>query len=290
MNVLRTCPRAIDRLLYFVRAREQAREQKELVGGPGPHSADPILARFRFCNINREHDAVTRWIAKNVRPKFVGQSRQFVVRHTIVCRVFNEPETLRRVVPMTDIGDAFSILREYQDGGARIMRGAYMVGAHGPRNKGVRVLDYYERALREAEQVPWEHCDSLAGVAERLMRIEGFAEFMANQICTDLRYTAHWAKAEDWGTFVLCGPGTRRGLDRFDAGRGKPPEKAFGNKPQPHYVERLQLIREELTPLVSPTVAGYFADPNNLANTFCEFDKFERALWSEKSTLRKYIA
>lgn len=289
MSVLRTFPRALDRLLYFIRAREQARETKELVGGPGPHSSDPILAVGRFCNINREHDVVTKWVKANVRDVYAPYGKNFLVPQVLAARIFNEPDTLREILPALDPAFVLSQLSNMRAQGRKIMRGAYMMPVHGNNGKGKDVAEYYMAAVAEARSVPWSLCESLEGVAERLVQLMGIGDFLANQVCADLRYTPGWGQAKDWGTFVLCGPGSRRGIDRYDAGRGAPPdEKAIGNKPQRHYRERLLLIREELVGQVSPTVARYFADPNNLSNTFCEFDKFERALWSAKSTLRKY--
>lgn len=291
MSVLRTFPRAVDRLLYFIRAREEARLTKELVGGPGPHSSDPILATYRFCNINREHDNVTRWVKANVRNKYAPYGRDTLVVQVLTARIFNEPTTLAEILPVVDVNEALRKLRALRAEGRKIMRGAYMMPVHGNNGLGKQVEEYYMAAVGQARYVPWTKCLTLAGVAERLVQLMGIGDFLANQVCTDLRYTPHWsqARAPDWFDFVLCGPGSRRGIDRYDAGRGQADEKGLGTKTQAHYGQRLLQIRLELEPLLSDTVNGYFVDPNNLSNTFCEFDKFERALWSDKApSLRKY--
>jgi hypothetical protein len=277
-------------LLYFIRAREAARIRKELIGGDGPHSDDKIIAEYRFCNINREHDSVTRWIAANLRPWCANKSRRDVIVNYIIGRVFNEPKTLEQVLPVTDVRAAFAKLREYQDSGNKIMRGAYMVGAHGPKNKGVRVLDYYERILLSAEKVNWTLCHTLSGVAEQLLRLEGFAEFMTNQVCTDLRHSSHWSDASDWETFVLCGPGSRRGVDRYDSSKIVTDPKLIGSGLPEHYTRRIIEIREDIWYDVGDDVQNYFLDPNNLSNTFCEFDKYERASFGSgrQLSLRKY--
>lgn len=287
---LRKYTRALDRLLYFIRAREAAREQKELVGGPGPHSDDPILQTFRFCNINREDDAVTKWVKTHVRDAYDARGKRFLVPQLLAARIFNEPETLSRILPVEDVRQTLAVLQKVRGDGQKIMRGAYMMPVHGDNGKGKDVAAYYLAAVEQAQAVDWTQCHTLAGVAERLVRLMGIGDFLANQVCTDLRYTSHWADAPDWHTFVLCGPGSRRGIDRFDAAGVPQDEKRLGIRQQRVYVERLLAIREQLLPpQVTPMVVGYFSDPNNLSNTFCEFDKFERALWSDRQiSLRKY--
>lgn len=290
-HALRLYGRPRDRLLYFIRAREQAREQKELVGGPGPHSADPILATYRFCNINREHDAVTKWVAAHVRDEFAERGKNFLVPQVLVARIFNEPEVLHRILPVIKPEVTLHILRQMREQeGRTIMRGAYMMPVHGHNGRGKLVEEYYLAAVAEAQKVDWTLCHTLAGVAERLVRIMGIGDFLANQVCSDLRYTPQWADAQDWRTFVLCGPGSRRGIDRYDSASVPKEDDPIGTKQQRYYGQRLLEIRDELLPpQVDPAVVGYFSDPNNLSNTFCEFDKFERALWASKPvSLRKY--
>ena len=266
---------------YFIEARERARYHKELIGGPGPHSDDPIIAVNRFCNVNREDDAVTKWIKVNVRDRWGDCGRRNVLIQVLVARLWNHPPTLEELLPYTSYDVALSTLQDRRDRGEKTMRGAYMMPVHGDHGKGKTVDEYYLQAVREASKMHWYALDELAEVAAQLTTILGIGGFIANQICTDLRYTAAWRNAPDWGTFVLCGPGSRRGLDRYFS------REATGNLQQRVYVEQLLDIREELQVEQHP-LASVFDDPNNLANAFCEWDKHERVLHGEAARLHTY--
>src|SRR5262249_50989978 len=47
--------------LHWVSEREVIRVKRE-AGEPGPWTDDPILRQFRFCNVARKRDRVSRWI------------------------------------------------------------------------------------------------------------------------------------------------------------------------------------------------------------------------------------
>ena len=271
-----------DRLLYFIRTREAARHNKEVVGGPGPHVEDCIIGTSRFCNVNREHDAVTIWVKDWVRDVYAPHGMNVLVPQVLAARIFNEPKTLTAILPVVDVGDAVATLKAMRAEGQKIMRGAYMMPVHGSHGGGKTVEEYYLAAVGEALKVDWTLCESLASVAERLIQLMGIGDFLANQVCADLRYTKPWETAPDWDEFVLCGPGSRRGIDRYDK------QERLGVKPQAHYGQRVLEIREEIWPDIDDEeVHQALRDPNNLSNCFCEFDKFERALRGE-ATLRRY--
>lgn len=102
-----------------------------------------------------------------------------------------------------------------------------------------------------------------------MQRHDGVGDFLANQVLTDVRYHVKRAKRvfPDWHSFVLCGPGTLRGLARV-----------YGHNKQP--ADLVRDLREELLFHV-PELATTFDDPNNVANSLCEFDKYQRALDQE---------
>lgn len=269
------------RFRYFIKARESARYHKELIGGPGPHSDDPIIAVNRFCNVNREDDAVTRWVKVNVRDRWSECPRRDLLVQVLVARLWNHPPTLEHLIPYTSYDVALAVLNDMRARGEKTMRGAYMMPVHGNHGKGKTVDEYYLQAVREASKMHWYALDELAEVAAQLTTILGIGDFLANQVCTDLRYTKGWCRAPDWFTFVLCGPGSRRGLDRF-FGR-----EVTGNLQQRVYIEQLLDIREGLQVEQHP-LAPVFDDPNNLSNCFCEYDKWERVLHGEAARLHTY--
>lgn len=274
---------APERFRRFIRLREEARLVKELVGGPGPHSDDPIIAVNRFCNVDREDDAVTRYLA-HYRAHYQADGPDFLVPQVLAMRVWNHPATLDAILPVEDVAATAEVLRGLRAAGAKTMRGAYMMPVHGSAGQGRSADDYYLDAVAQARTMSWKPLRSLRQVAEALMGLQGIGEFLANQVCADLRYTTCYCDAPDAGTFVLCGPGTRRGLDRYvDV---KDPKK-LGTGAQAAYVERLLKIRDDLVD-EGHSLAKVFRDPNNLSNCFCEWDKHERVLHGEVKSLHRY--
>lgn len=277
------------RFLKFLQAREEMRVHKDLFGGPGPHSDDPILAKHRFCNINREHDTVTKYIHEHFRVPFHSRGRTFMVRQMLFCRIFNEPATLAVVCPLEDIKEATEQLKAYRAAGNKLMRGAYMMPPHGKHSLGQDLIDHQMENIDKAtgKGMDYTYKTTLREVAEMLMSVCGIGPFVANQVCTDLRYVPVWGHSyTDWKSFILCGPGTRRGMNRYFERKLDFP----GNDKK--FTEELLAIREEVVPLVSEDIQLYYRDPNNLSNSFCEFDKYERAseqVRNEKEiTLRHY--
>ena len=277
-------------LLYFIEEREKARYMKE--NGIFPHTEDPILAAYRFCNINREHDNVTRWVAENVRQLDIPHLE--MVMNLAAARVFNEPTALKHVLPFKEPSRLAARLMQIKAKGETVFRGAYMMPVHGGHSGEKSAVTYWCNNIGQIRQqgLAQPH-DTLAAVAQAIRSCSGFGPFLANQICTDLRYTRFYDRnrCDDWTTYVAAGPGTTRGVLRYLSckpyGKAAPPRGGVGGA-------LVLKIREELFDLVSDEVQRHFDDPNNVANTFCEFDKFCRAVEipagdnRHRVTLRKY--
>jgi len=262
------------RFIYFIEERENVRVLRHEMGESAPFTQDKILQEFRFCNINREHDAVTLWIADHVRNNVEFDSPLHLICAMMACRIFNKPETLKMMdFSRFDIPSWFREAYQLQEEGHKILRGAYMMPAHGKNAKGLGVVDYYQRITMELSTYPeLQEASTLAEVAECMTNVRGLGLFLANQVITDLRYTPQFKDASDWSTFILCGPGTRRGINRYDGfDKDKP------RKPE-QFSQRLLEIRASITEDISLVLEEYFMDPNNVSNSFCEFDKYERAL------------
>lgn len=263
-----------DRFLYFIEERENVRMRRHELSDSPPFTADQILQDFRFCNINREHDAVTIWISDHVRNNIEFDSKLHLICAMMACRIFNRPETLS---PMDfsrfDVPGWFTEARQLQDEGSKILRGAYMMPAHGKSAKGQGVVDYYQRVTMElSTRSELQEASTLQDVADAMTTVRGLGSFLANQVITDLRYTPQFKDADDWSTFILCGPGTRRGINRYDGFDKDKPRK------QEQFTDRLLQVRGDLVGQTSLVIEDYFSDPNNVSNSFCEFDKYERAL------------
>ena len=254
--------------LHFIAEREDARVAKE--HGIYPHTCDPIIQSFKFCNINREHDRVTRWVKEHVRdnPKING-SKSCLVMSLAIARVFNHPPTLQQILPMRSWAVMRTKVAELKKEG-KVFRGAYKMPAHGSGGMNVSSADYFINGLQQIGAMDFEKCVTLESVALKIQDARGFGPFLANQVTTDLRYTKHFKDAPDWETFVLCGPGTKKGLCRFF----QKPVRKGGTQNQAAI--QLREARAILAPHLKSPFNEYFKDPNNVTNSFCEFSKYAR--------------
>lgn len=280
----------------FVEERERVR-QLRAAGHPAPWTHDVLLRDYRFCNVNREHDAVTLWVAEQVRNK--AKELRWTLAETVAqihfARTFNEPPVLADVGLLSPKPDAtVRRLAKLVKEGRKVLRGAYLVIPHGSEHRGVHPHEYFpgvSHALRKAV-ARVEAATRLEEVADAMLSINGIGDFMANQVVTDLRYVPGFSKRwKDWTSFVLAGPGTRRGLNRYMGAEGGLPSGRKFPKMGGDCAPLLLEIRETLRPKFSKEVNEHFRDPNNLSNCFCEFDKYCRGrhqiMTGQRITLRR---
>jgi len=268
--------------LEFLQLREQAREAKEF--GIFPHTHDPIIAKYSFCNINREHDRVTQWVKATVRDNPRIQNVTAMVVTLTIARIFNDPATFEGLkFPGATIEEIGQHVARLQAAGKRVFRGAYMMPSHGsPTQLKMPPAVYYLDAARQLLGKQFGKGQSLEEACNKILEVHGFGPFLANQITTDLRYTKWYKDAPDWHTFVLGGPGTSRGLCRYFG------EPLRIDKPQSWILPRLMQVREHVATQLGSPFAEYFLDPNNVSNSFCEFDKYARVFLGEGRVNRTY--
>lgn len=278
-----------DRFFGFLHNREEARLNYELLGDNC--SQDPILAAHKFCNVNREHDRVTIWVREHVREPLRNEDPSIALLNIAACRIFNHPPTLSKIVPFKRASECVRRIRKYAESTKeKLFRGAYMMPAHNgaPKDRvGIPLVEYWATVIEEIEAryVKLESCGSFAQLAAELITIRGLGEFLANQFIADLRYMPQFDHMPDIYDFVLAGPGTRRGVNRF-CGRGKDDSNGMRSE---DYTQFLLDLRDDIrtSEPVPRRIYKHFEDPNNLSNCFCEFDKYERGF--EALSLGKQI-
>lgn len=272
----------IELFIKFVKERESIRLKKE-AGEPPPWTDDPILQTYRFCNINRENDKVTRWVAKNWREKYkYGDLDTWFAM--AVARHVNLPETLQAIgypVPWNPKLFAAAI-RARKKQGFSAYNAAYMIRA----SKGDEWEDkaaYLSKAVlgklwKRREELRPRLGDTLEAFHERLLASFGLGSFMAAQVVADTKYVGFLKDASDWWTFAASGPGSRRGLNRV---LGRDPKSPWKEK-----VWREELVRlreEELWPRGFPAMHA-----QDLQNCLCEFSKYMKAHTGEGRPKQRY--
>lgn len=278
----------IEGLKAWIVEREAIRVRKE---GPAsneagpPWTADPILSTYRFCNVRREDDKVTRWIAKNWRtPNMDDPDLWFAM---LVARFINWPDTLEALGYPAFQWDPKAFLRimaELKASKKKVYTGAYMVRAD---REHADKAAYQEAVVftpmwNARERLRPKKGDTLNSYHMLLGQFHGLGSFMAAQIVADLKYCSQpLIDAVDWSTFAASGPGSRRGLNRV---RGCDKDKPWAEEAWRLDLKRLQ---HELGP-IQAGADQQLLHAQDLQNCLCEFDKYERVRLGEGKPRSKY--
>jgi hypothetical protein len=263
-------------LLYWIEERENIRRKKE-AGEPKPWTDDPILRAYRFCNVRRMDDRVSKWLFDNwYNPYF--DHRNMVVAVTLA-RHFNLPRTLEAIgFPLIWKPKLFKkILRNLKASGVSIFNGAYMVRGmakdepHYTPVKSDQIIDLVCTPLYE--EPPPLNPDSMEESVAAFCPYWGFSSFMAGQVVADLRWAmlGGWFDAPRWAPI---GPGSKRGINRLFG-------RAF-NQPLAQLT-----FEQEMVDVIHACKDGLEEETTrrleamDYQNCLCEFDKYMRAKLGE---------
>lgn len=271
--------------IAFIHEREQIRRKKE-AGQPAPWTRDKILQTYRFCNIRRRDDRVSRWVIDRI---ITPQKRNpNLWLQLALARYINWPDTINalmeaRLWPVSkeprfaDIGD---FLDTRARAGIKTWTGAYMIRAESNESAGwydwgkgryVSVVVVGGVWERRAQIVP--HLKTSVQAAHEALMEHGYGwgSFMAGQVVADLTYCEQYLyAAPDLYSYAPLGPGSRRGLNR--------------------------LLKRGLTQTISQDDAcalmrslcidihnmlAYDLNLHDVQNCLCEFDKYQRVKTGE---------
>jgi len=272
-------------LLNFIVARESIR-QKHDAGLPPPFTNDPILRDYKFCNIEREQDRVTKGIAALYREPHKDDPDLWFA-HVVARRAVNWPDTLKQIgYPVPWNPDRFkAVVRARQAAGLKAFEGqAYRLMVSGQRGEQADLI--VDRVLSpiwlRREYYRPRPTDTLATFSARLSEGPFMGGFYSGQVVADLKY-AQLKDAPDWWTFAVSGPGSRRGLDRV---MGRAPRKYWPESEW--YAEFSQLFAAMKEPIRNAT--GLNLDAQNFQSVLCEYDKLCRLLNGEgTNSVRRYV-
>jgi hypothetical protein len=257
-------------LIKWIKERESIRVKKE-AGAPKPWTKDDILQQYSFCNVHREDDRVTRWIAENWRDNHKAVPHLWF--WMVVARLVNWPDTLEALglYPSAWKPAQFvKVLHQRKAAGLKVFSGAYIVSTNGhAMDKAEYLAEHVLTRLWQCRAaVRPQPGDSLASFHERLSGFNGMGSFMAAQVVADMKYVQPLLKAADWMTWAASGPGSRRGLNRV---MGRPVDAPWKE------AEWLDCLCD----LHVKVLDHCDLHAQDLQNCLCEFDKYERTRLGE---------
>ena len=275
---------SLDRFFWFIRERDRIRRKRER-REPFPWTDDPILSKYRFTNIYRMDDRVSKHWLRTVHDHYLPYRKDYaepLVRETMIYRTFVHPDTFELLEDELEEWDwkrAAKTLGRIHAKGVPYHTNAYTISACGSKNpKHLTLCANLAMAL--------EHVSSIVQVIRETRSIEqtvkymdhhadGFSMFTAYEVATDLRHTALLSKAVDIHTWANPGPGCQLGLHLL---HGRPLTKT--NKPSAAQEEQyVAEMRELLVESQRPGRLGKWMAPfemRDIENCLCEFSKYER--------------
>jgi len=256
--------------VYWIKEREAIRKKKES-GAPKPWTDDEILLKYRFCNVRRMDDKVSRWLMTNWYLPY--QNHPNMLWACALARFINLPSSLELITPMVFTKTKAKpyweriklTLRNHRDKGNTIFNGAYMVRGNDGFDKIESVVDHNVKTIEASI-----NRDSMEETWNKVVLCYGIGSFMAGQIVADLRYGLRggWKDRYRW---AAMGPGSQRGMNRLLGFELNSSMKQF--QFEGYLKATIDHLREHL-----PDEIFLRLEAIDFQNTLCEFDKYQRTL------------
>ena len=276
----------VQRFITFIYEREQIRLRRER-GCDYPWTDDNILQTYRFTNIHREDDRVSKHYQKTVRQRYEHDA--IVVPATVLYRWFNRPSTCDMFFNQTDMMTNASPFEQYiSDNALWILQsildkippphvtGAFIINGKAGYSKGEGVLQYFDAWDTTHDwKTQWDSwLNSQPILLEDVYNwirkdAAGLGSFMAAQIVADLKYTPLLMGTLDWHEWAAPGPGSMRGLNIVLDQDPKSPWKPD------NWLKCLQALNHTITPVLEELEIGKLHN-QDLQNCLCEFSKYEK--------------
>jgi len=277
--------RSVDAVLYYTWEREAIRLAREN-GHTAPYTSDPILARYKFTNVRRRDDRVSRWIIENLIEPAVDNVDEYLWFTLLIARLINWPPSLRAlidagVLPTSpsefDAEEFIRVVEGCKADGKKVYSGAYMVyptraepSAPKSRLLAERILSGVIANSEAIHRVVWlDDTLSVRSIVEILAQCFGISTFMAGQATADLTYTG--LEFSDLYTYAPIGPGSSRGLNYLF---NRAPGAGWG---QDDFNRKLIDIRGEI--IVRLEIEDLTL--HDVQNVMCEYSKYARAVLGE---------
>lgn len=274
----------IDDILYWVYEREMIRIRK-LTGHAAPYTDDPILNKYRFCNVRRRDDRMTQWIMTNLLddPRYGGENDMWFV--SAIARYVNWPPSLAALAANGAIPECaedfdpdvfINVIGTLKKRDVKVWGSAYMLypGRETGSNKAETVARrFLEPLAKDAANIRESLSENrVEALVTQLTKYWGWNTFLAGQVAADLTYyPQELGEAEDLYDWAPIGPGSTRGLNRL-LGR-----KLNATWKQVEFNAELKKVWLEIADQLD---LDHFS-LHDAQNCMCEMDKYWRTLNDE---------
>jgi hypothetical protein len=282
-------------LYWSFAARRQAAFERRLTGAPPPWSDDPILQRFKFCNVFRAADRVSQYLIRHVAYREPSDSPQDRLFQIVAFRTFSQPATWDGVIArlghaptLEDLasGEFENALNDVKRERGGLYTGAFILcatKAFGFEEKHKNHVALFKRMFLECEAGDRIlHAESLEALVKFLQGFPLTGEFMSYQTAIDLNYSSLVNFSEN--DYTQAGPGALRGLAKvfLDLGSFSPSETiAWMVENQEREFDRLGLSFGGLW--------GRRLHAIDCQGLFCEVDKYCREAVPQLASNRSRI-
>jgi len=208
----------------FIVERETIRLKKE-AGEPWPWTEDPILQKYKFTNVRREHDRTTRWMRENWTGPNKDKELHLQLFNCALFRYFGTIEFAEAIgwqshwteFEQNTVKSKAAYRLAHRD---KVFTGAYVItnqGISAPKQEVV--VDMFLTPFFEACPsliTTAQKTKSWQAVATEMRKLQGFGGtgFMTKEVLQDAVHTPAMDYVEDLNTWCPIGPGARRGLNR----------------------------------------------------------------------------
>jgi len=270
------------RLVYWITEREAIRIKKA-DGRSKPWTDDPILQNYRFCNVRRMDDKVSKWLYTNWYSKHYSHKNAVVA--CVLARHLNRIEALRvaRFPVVWNPDRMLARLVAYREGGGKCFNAAYIIAPRVGFSKDKLHGVILETVQQFVDKPPDLNTDRMQDCVECLQEYAGIGSFMAGQIVADLRWSVDggWRDRKIWAPM---GPGSQRGMNRL---RNRSVETPI--KPD-QFATELGSMMLEIKPRLKQLglkVTGRL-EAIDYQSCLCEYDKYIRCLFEEGRPKQRY--
>lgn len=265
MKELHTCPESL--FWYYIQERHAIYERRKSSQAK-PWTDDPILQKYKFCNVFRRLDRGTVWLIDHFLVPHKNDNLALLAFNICWYRCFNWEETGTVLGWQVDWDRAF--IWEKLRKRTKVFTGAYIIHSEPGESKLdsiINVVGDLYLMRRELAHLALES-QSMEAISDKLQNVRHIGPFMAYQMVLDMMYTPLLSGASDRETWACVGPGALRGLRRL-----------FPDIKPKDALEEMRNLQSRSS--INLPVGFPRMDVHDIEFSLCELDKYCRVKYGE---------